>query len=110
MSGLGGNLGSFKLSYVSPENDKIGKSGWWKLGRKSGVWRRKTGFENLLLDENECFEVDLQFGKVKKIKIIAKNGRKWPKTFFEKNLVEVGNLSNLATWIKNHCFYMVFYR
>ena len=27
------NLGSFKLSYVSPENDKIGKSGWWKLGR-----------------------------------------------------------------------------
>ena len=46
-------LASFKLSYVSPENDKIGKSGWWKLGRKSGVWRRKTGFENLLLDENE---------------------------------------------------------
>ena len=46
-------------SYVSPENDKIGKNGWWKWGRKSGVWRRKTGFENFLLDENESFEVDL---------------------------------------------------
>ena len=48
-------LASFKLSYVSPENHKIGKSGWWKWGRKSGVWRRKTGFENFLLDENESF-------------------------------------------------------
>ena len=61
-------LASFKLSYVSPENDKIGKMGWWKLGRKSGVWRPKTGFQNFLLDENECFEVDLQFGKVKKMR------------------------------------------
>ena len=50
-----GNLASFKLSYVSPENHKIGKSGWWKLGRKSGVWRRKTGFENFSLNENGCF-------------------------------------------------------
>ena len=48
-------LASFKLSYVSPENHKIGKSGWWKWGRKNGVWRRKTGFENFLLDENESF-------------------------------------------------------
>ena len=45
-------LASFKLSYVSPENHKIGKSGWWKLGRKSGVWRRKTGFENFSFNEN----------------------------------------------------------
>ena len=52
-------LASFELSYVNAENDKIGKSGWWKLGRKSEVWRRKTGFENFLLDENGCFEVDL---------------------------------------------------
>ena len=49
------------------------------MGRKSGVWRRKTGFQNFLLDENECFEVDLQFGKVKKIRYWrkrAENGRK----------------------------------
>ena len=52
-------LGSFKLSYVSPENHKIGKSGWWRWRRKSGVWRRKTGFENFSFDENWCFEVDL---------------------------------------------------
>ena len=45
-------LASFKLSYVTPENHKIGKSGWWKLGRKSGVWRPKTGFENFSLNEN----------------------------------------------------------
>ena len=45
-------LGSFKLSYVSPENHKIGKMGWWKLGRKSGVWKRKTGFQNFSLNEN----------------------------------------------------------
>ena len=50
------------------ENQKIEKSGWWKLGRKSGVWRPKTGFQNFLLDENECFEVDLQFGKVEKMR------------------------------------------
>ena len=62
------NLGSFKLSYVSPENDKIGKMGWWKLGRKSVVWGPKTGFQNFLLDEYECFEVDLQFGKVEKMR------------------------------------------
>ena len=37
-------------------------------------------------------------------KIITKKGRKWPKRFFEFFLVEAGNLSNLANWIKNHCF------
>ena len=36
--------------------------------------------------------------------ILAKKGRKWPKRFFEKFWVEGGNLSNLANWIKNHCF------
>ena len=61
-------LGSCKLSYVSPENGKIEKMGWWKLGRKSGVWRPKMGFENFSLDENLCFEVDLKFGKVKKMR------------------------------------------
>ena len=30
-------LASFKLNYVSPENHKIGKSGWWK-------WREKVEF------------------------------------------------------------------
>ena len=45
-------LASFKVSYVSPENHKIGKSGWWRMGEKNGVWRRKTGFENFSLNEN----------------------------------------------------------
>ena len=53
------NLGTFKLSYVSPENHKIGKMGWWKLGRKSGVWRPKTGFQNFSLNENGSFEYEL---------------------------------------------------
>ena len=39
-----------------------------------------------------------------KNKILAKKGRKRPKRFVEKIWVEVGNLSNLANWIKNHCF------
>ena len=45
-----------------------------------------------------------------KNKILAKNGRKWPKIFFEIFWVEVGNLSNLANWIKNRCFLYGFYR
>ena len=42
--------------------------------------------------------------KGQKYEMIVKNGRKWPKTFFEIFWVEVGNLSNLANWIKNPCF------
>ena len=78
------SLASFKLSYVSPENHKIGKSGWWKLGRKSGVWRRKTGFENFSLDENWCFEVDLEFGKVKKMRWWRKRAENGRKDFLKK--------------------------
>ena len=52
-------LASYKLSYVSPENHKIEKNGWWEWGRKSGVWRRNTGFENFSFNEDGCFEVDL---------------------------------------------------
>ena len=36
-----------------------------------------------------------------KNKIIAKNCRKWPKRLFEKNWVEVGNLSKLAKLSQN---------
>ena len=75
------NLGSFELSYVSPENDKIEKMGWWKLGRKSGVWRRKTGFENFLLDENESVLMRTLIWRGQKNDILAKKCRKWPKRF-----------------------------
>ena len=78
-------LGSFKLSYVGPENHKIGKMGWWKLGRKRGVWRRKTGFENFSLNENWCFEVDLQFGEVEKM-IYWRKRPKMAEKIFWKNL------------------------
>ena len=101
-------LASFKLSYVSPENHKIGKSGWWKLGRKSWVWRRKTGFENFSLDENECFEVDLQFGKVNTNQALSKNVRKWPKTIsknaYKKN--EIYTIWQIVSKIAD--LYMVF--
>ena len=50
-----------------------------EVGEKKWSLEAKTGFQNFLLDENECFEVDLQFGKVKKIlyrRKKAENGRK----------------------------------
>ena len=41
--------------------------------------------------------------------MMAKKGRKWPKRFFEKFWVEVGNLSNLANLKENHCFLYGFF-
>ena len=42
------------------------------------------GFQNFLLDENECFEVDLQFGEVKKMRCWRKTAENGRKHFLEK--------------------------
>ena len=53
------------------------------------------------------FDTNFKMERSKK-QIMAKKGRKMPKTFFESFLVEIGNLSNLANWIKNHYFLYCF--
>ena len=49
------------------------------------------------------FDTHVNMERSKKLDI-GERCRKWPKIFFENFWVEIGNLSKLANWIKNHCF------
>ena len=42
-------LGSFKLSYVSPENHKIGKMGWWKMEEKKWSLEAENGLREFFV-------------------------------------------------------------
>ena len=73
-------LASIKLSYISPENDKIEK-----INYKNEEWeiefggKKKTGFQNLSFKENWCFQYGLRYGKVKNMKCYWEAAEKYQK-------------------------------
>ena len=75
-------LASFKLSYVSPENHKIGKSGWWKWGEKKWSLEAKNGLREFFVWWKLMFWGRSLIWKGQKNNIIAKKGPKMAEKIF----------------------------
>ena len=102
------NMG-LNTGLIWTELRKSGKRQNWKngvveVGEKKWSLEAKNGLREFFVGWKLMFWSRTLIWRGQKNEIIAKNDRKWPKIFFEKFLVEVGNLSNLANWIKNPCF------
>ena len=86
--------------------EKVGGGSWGEKVEFGGEKRASRIFRLMKIDVlRSIFNLE----RSKKYDI-GEKGPKMAEKLFGKILVEPGNLSNLANWIKNHCFYMVFYR
>ena len=78
------NLASFKLSYVSPENDKIGKNGVVEVGEKKWSLEAKNGLREFFVEWKLMFWGRSLIWKGQKIRYLRKRAENGRKDFLKK--------------------------